>query len=1284
MIKKYAFFLFFLFPIFVCAQNPYYYTQGDKVYLSENQFVKYIKVNDSISEGQALEIQQSMGLFCWRVDEFSPFFNKYYIDEHQFTDFLRVFDNYRSFVDWQASNYAFEDTDTFYPTGLIFAKILQGTDLQIVFKQLEVPYDSIRQDKYTPLLFRIYVQPDQAVRVSALLYETGLFVYSTPDFMGSCELSGYNDNPNFQYQWAVNHPDVNMNLLSAWSVTTGHPSVKIAIVDVGVDLYHPDLVDNLLEGYDAVNDNDFPSTVCCGEYETEEDWHGTCCAGIIGAANNNIGVVGVAHTSKIIPIRFGHRVLYSSKDFNPHDHTISSWVLRTSSAWAVDAMNHACYEDSADVISCSFRIDYNDMIRDKLTEICSQGRDGKGCVVVFGSGNSYDSIPDYLNCQMTSVAKHPHVISVGSITPCGKRVLKGNYCNIKSSYSSCYGDSLDVVAPGIMIPTTNVGSNEYINNFAGTSSATPHVAGVAALILSVNPCLTREEVKYIIESTCTKVRQDVYSYGNNPDHPNGTWNIEVGHGLVNAGAAVALAQQIGGYTYVNDTVILSSVLWNTDKMINQDLYIDSLATLTITDTLYVGKGARIIVRPGGKLIVDGGTLTSACAGEMWQGIEVVGNRTQHQNAAHQGTVILRNNATIENAHCAVKTGLDGNEWLTSGGIVQCTGTTFKNNRRAVSFYSYADTLSSGNIADNKSWFKDCTFTLNDTNLFLSQGLEFLNHVTLWDVKGVAFEGCTFKNLTTGNIPDRKHAIYALGAGIKIRTLCDRSLDGCNCHGTTDTNVFRGFSTAVEVGNDGCPYTVTIDEAKFENNGTGVFISACDYATVTRCAFDLSTSPIYPRGTIGLALGTSTGYKVEGNTFTASANATSPSRTGIRVFKSGYRNNSIYRNTLNNLDYGIFVSDTNGSQRSGLCFTCNTFNDCDYGIYVDEESIVALTQGNSSKGADNRFTGTQSSSFHNEGPHIKYHRYYSSAYALAYPYEVTDNNDVQDTNLCSSTICGNVGPVWPVTGFGELVSSLLTPAGNSTATAQNAPSLEEVSQTYYAAVRRIMADSVESLPDLLAWHTAAGALASPYALTEIFAAMDNSTGVSHTPQSQADVFSVGASHTPPISQPEMDNYADFRALADALRPSANNPAVNWPAATPAQIGELQRIAEANTGRSSAMARGVLCFFFDICYEEDWDDVDGMGETRRGMSLQNSTSDDLLVWPNPTDATVTVETSGDALIKKIMVYDSFGRMVLVKEINDNLCTLDLHHLDGGLYFIQAIKADGDRSTAKVIKN
>ena len=75
---------------------------------------------------------------------------------------------------------------------------------------------------------------------------------------------------------------------------------------------------------------------------------------------------------------------------------------------------------------------------------------------------------------------------------------------------------------------------------------------------------------------------------------------------------------------------------------------------------------------------------------------------------------------------------------------------------------------------------------------------------------------------------------------------------------------------------------------------------------------------------------------------------------------------------------------------------------------------------------------------------------------------------------------------------------------------------------------------------------------------------------------------------------------------------------------------------------------------------------------------------VIVPNNNYDNVVTLLNHLEFVKKIMVYDSFGRMVLVKEINDYLCTLDLHHLDGGLYFIQAIKADGDRPTAKVIKN
>ena len=120
------------------------------------------------------------------------------------------------------------------------------------------------------------------------------------------------------------------------------------------------------------------------------------------------------------------------------------------------------------------------------------------------------------------------------------------------------------------------------------------------------------------------------------------------------------------------------MLVNDTRYLTSDTFsIENGKTLTVTGTVYCADGTRIIVRPGGKLIVDGGTLTSACAGEMWQGVEVVGDRTKHQTAANQGTVILRNNAVIENAHCAVKTGLDGRMDVTKlpAGVYLLTVTT---------------------------------------------------------------------------------------------------------------------------------------------------------------------------------------------------------------------------------------------------------------------------------------------------------------------------------------------------------------------------------------------------------------------------------------------------------------------------------------------------------------------------------------------------------------------------------------------------------------------------------
>ena len=114
--------------------------------------------------------------------------------------------------------------------------------------------------------------------------------------------------------------------------------------------------------------------------------------------------------------------------------------------------------------------------------------------------------------------------------------------------------------------------------------------------------------------------------------------------------------------------------------------------------------ARLIIRPGGKLIVNGGTLTNACEGEMWEGIIVEGNPSLPQYAQLQGSVIL-NNATVENARNAISTrGADSNAvYEHTGGIIQATNTTFRNNRRSAEFLEY-ENHSGSNVTDNTSHF----------------------------------------------------------------------------------------------------------------------------------------------------------------------------------------------------------------------------------------------------------------------------------------------------------------------------------------------------------------------------------------------------------------------------------------------------------------------------------------------------------------------------------------------------------------------------------------------------
>ncbi|MDR0712407.1 MAG: S8 family serine peptidase [Prevotellaceae bacterium] len=409
-------------------------------------------------------------------------------------------------------------------SNFFYVKLKSLNDTILLQQEVEKENATIvLQNQSMPLWFVVSITETSqynAMEMANRFYESELFQYAEPDLMIDDELNCANDT-YFAQQWGLKNTgqfggtdDVDIKVCDAWQISTGS-NVTVAVLDHGIDLSHPDLSTNMYPlSFDSENGT-APQIV--------KGSHATACAGIIGAVRNNTkGVAGVAPNCKLMSVS---------------NSLVGSVLSRMKRA---DGINWA-WQNGADVISNSWSSGVSfQVINDAIDNAVTQGRSGKGCVVVFSSGNDNASSVSY-------PASLSNVIAVGAISPCGQRKSPSS-CDGETWWGSNYGTNLDVVAPGVKIYTTDIqgsaGNNtssgtagDYYPSFNGTSSACPHVAGVAALILSVRPDLTQAQVRQAIESTCTKLSG--YSYSSNSGHPNGTWNNQVGHGLVNAYAAVS-------------------------------------------------------------------------------------------------------------------------------------------------------------------------------------------------------------------------------------------------------------------------------------------------------------------------------------------------------------------------------------------------------------------------------------------------------------------------------------------------------------------------------------------------------------------------------------------------------------------------------------------------------------------------------------------------------------------------------------------------------------------------
>ena len=347
--------------------------------------------------------------------------------------------------------------------------------------------------------------------------------YCTPNYLRRLAPMFTTNDTFFGGQWALNNTgqaiggvhDADIDAAEGWEIEKGSPGVTIAILDEGCDLSHPDYDTKLVGGWDFPGNDASPQP-------NSWDGHGTACAGIAAARTDNaLGVAGVGWNCSIMPIR----IAYSN---GPGQN----WI--TTDQWLSDAIAWA-YQNGADVLSNSWGGGPpSPQIHQSIRDAVLFGRGGLGAIVVFAAGNDNFPSPSY-------PALYEETVCVGATSPCDERKSPGS-CD-GENWGSNHGNGLDVMAPGVLIPTTDIpgaggyAPGNYTFTFNGTSSATPHVAGLAGLVVSKFPGYTQAEIRGRIEQTCDRVGGASYNAVTG-------WSFEMGYGRVNVYRALSGKPQI--------------------------------------------------------------------------------------------------------------------------------------------------------------------------------------------------------------------------------------------------------------------------------------------------------------------------------------------------------------------------------------------------------------------------------------------------------------------------------------------------------------------------------------------------------------------------------------------------------------------------------------------------------------------------------------------------------------------------------------------------------------------
>ena len=729
----------------------------------------------------------------------------------------------------------------------------------------------------------------------------------------------------------------------------------------------------------------------------------------------------------------------------------------------------------------------------------------------------------------------------------------------------------------------------------------------------------------------------------------------------------------------------ASTLWTGDnQLLSAPVSLYNNATLTNTGIIKSNENADIAVYAGGKLIVDGGTLTNASSGIMWKGITVQGSL----KTGISGSVVLQNGGIIKNALLGIHA-----LW---GGSVTATDAYFLNNKVGAQ-------MEQGSTA---------TFTntqFNTTYSYPGNYLTFDVHLKLFNNNPVIVSGCTFVNETDHvQIGGKTN-----NTGIQV----------FNANMTCLNNSFSGFCTALSANNSGKIPFLFVSNNIFSNNINGIKLNGNNYHNVRDNQLALTI-----KDAVGIATSQATGYSITENTIKGTMNY---KNIGMQIINSGVNENRIYKNYFKgDLFIGIQALDVNSWQDpsvdpkalTGLQFLCNVFDLSDEASLTATDIMVGIQYNPNASHSVRYYQGNPKEPAGNDffsGGHISIANY--SNYNIHYCYSTLSINEIL------KIVVGSVTKEY-----------LFIPSDCPTRFDKNSMTLEEALAQYdrwnEAAAYWLLQLTNSEANQEENMYSYYSALKENFFNSIIIAAMEaenspsNFEGVDGE-AGRGSLFELGIkNYELGITNYETlrflfnyrNHYTDNLCIVETYLAESNftealetlakmyekfkitkeqekeltglqiyvlwlqqieNEGKNIYELSEKELDYLVNFVKTNTGRGAVFAKIILCELYGICIEAESRTQNAEGEKGEGGSShsaplttvegQNDLYKDLVIYPNPGKNYFTVVSDvADCRFELIDVRGVVQQTVILQK---GIHTIDTSLLPEGFYFYRAITSD-----------